>query len=433
MLIRLTLLVALATLAPQLYADSLSDVYSLAEQQNPQLQSASAVSTASAQRKRQALAQFLPTASFSANLSQSWQESGTLSQNFNSSGYSLNLAQPVYHQERFHQYAQADLRLAQSEAELEAVRRELLLTVAERYFDVLAAMDNLDFTRAEKEAIGRQLEQTKQRFDVGLIAITDVHEAQAGYDLAVAQEIEGENLIASAREGLRELTGKYHNNLSHLTDSVPLVSPEPADIQKWVDTALRQNFRLLAEQYSADAAREEIRSQRAGHYPSVDLVAGYDYSAESGLRVGVADDSFSNTSVSLQFNVPIYAGGGTLARTREAQALYDQARARLEEQQRAVQRRTSESYLKIFTSISRVKALNQALTSTQSALNASEAGQEVGTRTTVDVLNTRRDLFRARRDHARARYDYVLNTLRLKESAGQLEPSHLQQVNAWLK
>lgn len=425
--------VGLLLLAQPLHADSLTDVYALAQQHSPQLQAASAASVASAQRKRQALAQFLPQARFGANLSAAWQQTGSLSQNVNSSGYSLNLTQPVYYQERFHQYAQADSRLAQSEAELEAARRELLLTVAERYFEVLAAIDNREFTSAEKQAIGRQMEQTKQRFDVGLIAITDVHEAQAAFDLAVAQEIEAENLLASAREGLRELTGQYHNNLSALTDNVPLVSPEPADIQKWIDTALRQNYRLQAVQYGVDAAREEIRSQRAGHFPTVDVVAGHDYSAEGGLRIGAGDGSFTNTSISLQLNLPLYSGGATVARTKEAEALYDQASASLEEQRRAIQRRTSESYLKIFTTISRVKALKQALTSTQSALTASEAGLEVGTRTTVDVLNTRRDLFRARRDHARARYDYVLNTLRLKEAAGQLALAELQQVNAWLK
>lgn len=434
MRIRLTVFLTMAwlLLAQPLHADSLIDVYTLAEQQSPQVQSAIAAAAATQQRKRQVLAQFFPQASFSANLSKAWQQSGDISQDINSSGYSLNLTQPIYYQGRFHQYAQVDLRLAQSQAELEAVRRELLLSVAERYFDVLAAMDSQEFASAEKQAIGRQLEQTKQRFDVGLIAVTDVHEAQAAFDLTVAQEIEAENFLASSREGLRELTGQYHNNLAPLTDQVPLISPQPADIQKWIETALRENYRLQSGQFGVDAAREEIRAERAGHFPTLDFVAGHDYSTQGGLRV-TGDGSFTNTSVSLQMNLPLSSGGATVARTREAEALYDQARANLEEQRRAVQRRTSEAYLKIFTTISRVKALKQALTSTQSALNASEAGLEVGTRTTVDVLNTRRDLFRARRDHARARYDYVLNTLRLKEAAGQLSPPDLQQVNAWLR
>lgn len=424
-------LILFAGTIPSLHADNLIGVYSAAERNFPQLKRAKAAQDIAEQRRRQAMSGLLPQANLGFDVSAVQQEMGDFSGNYNNWGYSLNLDQTLYNATRFRTLAQTNSYIAQAQADYEANLSELMLNVAERYFELLAANDNLDFARAEKEAIARQLDQTKQRFDVGLIAITDVHEAQAAYDQAVAQEIAAENSLSSAREALRELTDTYPNDLAKLKKEIPLISPEPADIKKWIDTALSQNLRLLSTQFTVDAARQQIDIQRAGHHPTVGLYGRYDYSDNGGARFN--NQALTTGSVGIEMNVPLFSGFGVSAQVSESQAAFEQAKENLEEQRRAAHRQTSDAYLNIFSSISRVKALEQAVISTQSALSASEAGLEVGTRTTVDVLNTRRELFRAQRDHARARYDYLLNTLRLKLAAGQLNNQELQRVNALLE
>ncbi|MFQ5470947.1 MAG: TolC family outer membrane protein [Gammaproteobacteria bacterium] len=418
-------------------AENLKEIYQLAVEKDPVIKQAAASRQAIEESRLQSRAALLPNINFSANTTENSEDrtfgNPTFSGNedYNSHGYSLSLVQPIYHHEYYVQLRQAKAGIRAATATYSSAEQNLIVRVAEAYFNVLAAIDNLEFARAEKNAIARQLEQTKQRFEVGLIAITDVHESQAAFDLSVAGEINAQNQLSSAREALSEITNSSHKLLSPLTDKMPLVSPDPQDIDQWTETALKQNYQLIASRANLEATREEVNRNRAGHYPTLDLVANRSNSNSDGGSLGGSD--IDNTSISLQLNVPLYQGGLTSSQTREARYLLEGAKESVIEQRRAVKRQTRDAYLTVQATISRVKALNQALVSTQSALSAAEAGLEVGTRTTVDVLASRRELFRAQRDFSRARYDYVINSLRLKLAAGLVSQNDIDDINNWLE
>lgn len=422
-------LAALFATAP-VAADNLLDVYWVAEKNDTELLRAEAERQAARQRHRQSVAGLLPQVTGDASTGTTRTEIGDLSDSGSSAGYDVSLLQPVYRHQTYKLMDQTEAAVRQADALFDATRLNLMVRVSERYFAVLAAMDNLEFTRAEKEAIGRQLEQTKQRFEVGLIAITDVHEAQAAFDTATASEIEAENLVYNTREQLRELTGQYHENLRPLGE-LNTVPPTPADVNHWITKALENNPNIVAAQAAVDASRSNISVQRAGHLPYLDVLGTHSYTSDAGFTANNEDSTTSR--LLLQLTVPIYSGGGVMARTREAEYQYEQTRQNLEAQTRNIQRQASAAFLNVNASVSRVKALAQALISNESALAASEAGLEVGTRTTVDVLVTRRSVFAAKRDHARARYDYVLNNLRLLEAAGSLSMNDFEDVNGTLK
>ncbi|MEO5574243.1 MAG: TolC family outer membrane protein [Gammaproteobacteria bacterium] len=430
-------LFAILLLPATVSAEDLLDIYRLAEQSDPQLQAAEAARLATLEIKPQARSALFPTIGLTANAGLTRQDialsggaAGGGVSNFDNNGYALTLVQPLYSRVTGAGLRQANALVGQADAVYATAQQDLLLRVATRYFDVLAAIDNLTFARAEKNAISRQLEQNIQRFDVGLIAVTDVNEAQARYDLAVSQEIAAENQVANTREALREVTGTYHESLALLNETTPLPSPDPSDIEKWAETARAQNSQVAASEFAAQAAREEIERQRAGHFPSVNLVGTHSFSDSGGGRFGgsrVDDDS-----ISVQLTAPIFQGGFVTSRTREAQFRFTQAREVLDQQQRAVVRQARASYLNVIANISQVDALQQAVKSNQSALDATQAGLDVGIRTAVDVLDAQRLLFQARRNLARARYDYILETLRLKQAAGTLNPVDLEQINKWL-
>jgi outer membrane protein len=419
-------------------ADDLTDIFKLAERQDPQFRSVEANYRAVAEQRNQAKAQlWLPSLRGDANTTWNRQDIeltggfgvGGVS-DFNSRGYGLSLMQPVYHYDRWVALEQVDDRIREAELAVAAERQDLMLRAADRYFVALAALDNLEFARAELTALSRQLEQTRQRFEVGLIAITDVQEAQAGYDSAVAQEIDARNLLDNALELLRELTGQYHHDLALLGESMPLIAPEPPDIDKWTDTALGQNLRLQQALAATEAAEQEIRRQHAGHFPTLDIVGTHGY-ARGGGRFGSTDTTAS--TVGVQLNVPIYEGGQVVSRTREAQYRHEEALELLEQQRRATIRQARNSYLGVVSGISQVQASKQAVVSNDTALTATKAGFDVGTRTGVDVVTAERELFRAKRDYARARYDYILDTLRLRLAAGTLSPGDMETINSWLE
>lgn len=422
-------LAAVLSTAP-VAADNLLDVYWIAEKNATDLLRADAERQAARQRHRQSLAGLLPQIGATVNAGAARTQVGDLSSSGASAGYDVNLRQPIYRHQSYKQMDQTEAAVRQADALFDTARLNLIVRVAERYFAVLAAMDNLEFTRAEKEAIGKQLEQTKQRFEVGLIAITDVYEAQAAFDTATASEIDAENLVYNTREQLRELTGQFHEDLRPLGE-LNTVLPTPADVNHWITKALEDNPSIKAAQAAVDASRSNIAVQRAGHFPYLDVLGSHSYTNDAGINANNEDSTTSR--VLLQLTVPLYSGGGVMASTREAELLYEQSRQSLEAQNRNVQRQVSAAFLNVNASVSRVKALAQALISNESALAASEAGLEVGTRTTVDVLVTRRSVYAAKRDHSRARYDYVLNHLRLLEAAGSLSMADIEQVNGTLK
>jgi len=419
------------------WAENLIDVFNLSLQSDPQLLAEAASRQAVGELDDQAKANFLPQLDMSANTAKNWLDASSQNQSFggktdyNSHGYTLSLVQPLYRRQNFVQSEQADIAIEGAAASYAVVEQGLIIRVAERYFGVLGAEDDLTFARAEREAIAKQMEQTQQRFDVGMATITDVTEAQAAFDLANAAVIAAENALANANEQLRETSGTYLDELAGLQADSPLVSPEPANIDEWSQTALSQNPSLVVAKANVDNAGQTIELQKSGHYPSLDLVAQKNYDSQS-------DGNFSGSSkthtesIGLQFNLPIYAGGAVVSRTREAGYRLDQAMQNEEQQRRAVTRQTRESFNGVIAGISRVNALKQAVVSNEKALESTEAGYEVGTRTTVDVLNARRNLFSARRDYARSRYDYILNSLRLKQAAGIVTVEDLEQINSWL-
>jgi len=434
--IRLLCLLSAFCLPLNAGADDLKDILSLALQNDPQINQAKAVYQAALESRPQARANFLPNLSLSADTtanSQDRQFDNPLfggKDSFNTHGYTLSLTQSLFSRDAWAQRSQSEAIVGEAEVNLGSAEQALIVRAAERYFDILAAKDNVVFAKTEKEAIARQLEQTNERFEVGLIAITDVHEAQASYDLSIADEIDANNTLLNTREGLQEVTGKYHNALTPLIPNTPLVSPEPENIERWTEVALNENLAIQAAVFATDNSRHAIDRARSGHYPQLDIIASQSRNIAGGGNLGAS--TIDATALGLQLSLPLYQGGLINSQAREAQARLDESMQLLEQQRRSAVRQVRESYLGVMASISRVKALGQAEISSQSALEANEVGFEVGTRTTVDVLDARRVLFRAKRDLARARYDYILNTLRLKQAAGTLTANDVLEINRWL-
>jgi outer membrane protein len=328
------------------------------------------------------------------------------------------------------QLEQTDDVIASAEAQYLAAQQDLMFRTSRAYFGVLDAQENLKFARANKKAIARQLDQAKQRFEVGLIAITDVHEAQAAYDGARSEEIAAINDVNSAWEALFVIIGpRPIEELAPLKPDLPLTPPKPADMEQWSETALKQNLSVIAAYHNAELARKGIELQRSGHYPTLDLVASYgweDTTSEAASR-------FESGLVGVQLAVPLYTGGLVSSQVRQARYDFEAAQDNLEAQRRSVDQVVKDAYRGVLTSIAQVEALGATVVSSESALEATEAGYEVGTRTIIDVLNVQRNKFGADRDYAVARYAYVLNGLLLKQAASILSPEDLAQVNAWLE
>ncbi|VAX10276.1 Outer membrane channel TolC (OpmH) [hydrothermal vent metagenome] len=421
-----------------LQAENLADVYKQALENDPTFAAAKQEFLATQEIKNQSFALFLPAISLGANytnINQKYTVAGIDTKyDYNTNSYGLNLKQMIYRHEYFVQYKQANYQVAQASANFNNATQELILRVSQRYFDILGAIDNLDFTVAEKKSIEEQLNQTKQRFEVGLTAITDVHEAQARYDQSVAQTIAAENLLAISRENLREITGQQPENIAQLAADTPLVKPDPEDIEQWTEIAGKQSLSLIAAEKAMQIAREEVNLQRAGHYPTLDLVANQTYSSsDGGAFIGFTGKDQEETRIGLQFNLPLYEGGRVNSKTSQATFQYNQSKDLYERQRRTTENQTRSAYLNVLANISQVLAYEQALKSSRTALEATEAGYEVGTRTAVDVLNSRREVFRAERDYAKSRYAYILETLSLRQAAGTLSDDAVNAITRWLK
>ncbi len=429
----------IALLGTPLQADDLVSVYQDAAREDPQLEQARESLAAIQETQSQASAVlFLPEATATANINQDFQSvqfSGADAtgasgrSHFKSGGYSLNLTQPLLHYDRIIAWQQADIRIAQAEAEYAAAEIALMLRAAERYFDLLAAKENLQFAKAQQDTLARGLNETRQRQAVGFLAMTDVQEAQAGYDRALADTVEVEHQLRDANESLQEVTGINYDRLASLRDEIPLVKPDPANEEDWVALALRQNLGLLVSEQAAQIAKATIEIQQAGHLPTLDAIGSHIFST-SGGRFGTAD--IEDSIVGLSLNVPLYQGGRVNSKTREAEHRYRVALAALKQEQRTVHRAASKAFLGVVAGISRVNALQQTLRSSETGVKATEAGFRAGRRTALDVIVAERERLRAQKDYARARYDYLLNTLRLKQAVGTLSPVDLAKVNEWL-
>jgi len=355
--------------------------------------------------------------------------------------WNAQLRQSIFRWDQWVGLKQAEKRVAKAEVDFEAAQQDLIVRVVNRYFSVLGAEDRLTSIHADRLAIARQLEQAKQRFDVGLIAITDVQESQAAYDQSIASEIQAKRELATARELLREITGEYTPALSAPGDGFPLLSPAPTEEGAWIDLAMDQNLALVSSRFDEEIARNEISFRRTGHYPTVELVANYadtdgSFTIKKIAGQSVADAPFptdsTQDSISIQFNIPLFEGGSTSSRVREAVYLHRASREQLQRVARETERATRDAYLGVLSEISRVNALAQAVQSSRTALEATQAGFEVGTRTIVDVLNSQRSLYVAITNYYQSRYTYIGNVLALKLAAGTLQVQDLEQIDKFL-
>ncbi|MCP4331750.1 MAG: TolC family outer membrane protein [Gammaproteobacteria bacterium] len=413
-------------------AADLAEVYRLALQNDAELMIAESDYLATIQALPLATSGRLPRISFDAiGQAREADNSETGTNSSDNIGYGLNLTQSLYDTETRGDIKVAKANGAAALAHLKSIRQDLILRVADSYFGILAAEDNVEFTYAERNAIARQLEQAQKRFEVGLIAITDVQEAQASFDNAEAQVILAENIRENAFQSLVVLTADTSiRKLTPLGEVLKLSLPDPATVQPWVLLALNNNLDLLAAQYRLDAARYERDKDTRNGYPTVDLVARYEDNDRSNDLLG--DTRQDDLTVGIELLIPLYTGGRLTAERAESASRYVSAQNTVLMQNRLASQQSRIAYLDVVSGISGVKALKQALASSNLALEATQAGFEVGTRTSVDVLISLRETFRTQRDYAGARYQYLLNKLRLKQAAGILTDNDLLEVNSLL-
>lgn len=349
--------------------------------------------------------------------------------NYASDGYTLSLSQTLFNYGDWLSLKQSDKTVAAAQANLDEANQTLILKTAKAYFSELAAMDNLRYSKAEKRAIKRQLAQAKKRYQVGLVAITDVKQAQASYDLANASVIQARSKVDDAQENLAVLTGQENETLDPLARQLPLLSPKPSNLKTWVHTSLQQNLAVVAARYNAQAARREVGVKRAGHYPTLNIVASR---AFNDARGGLESGQSTFNSIALQLKVPLFSGLRVSSQTDQAQYKYLQAQDELEGKQREAIRETRSAYLNVLSAISQVKALRQAVTSNETAVASMEAGFKVGTRTSLDVMTALSNLYKAQSEYASARYQYLIDTLRLKRAAGTLSMVDMKHINGYL-
>ena len=344
-------------------------------------------------------------------------------------GYTLTFTQPIFRAQNFIQYDQAEYQVKQAEASFGQAGQDLIVRVAQAYFDVLAARDTLGLVRAQKAATSEQLAQAKRNFEVGTATITDTHEAQARFDLIVAQEIAAQNDLENRRRALQQVTGKEYAELTPLRADVKLAPPNPAEMQAWVDLAERQSYPVLIQDAGTEIAALEAKRNRAGHYPTLDLVATHGQSSQTGSELSSIGSDRTTSTIGLQLALPLFQGGAISSREREAAANHEKAKQDLENARRSSVLSTRQSYLSVINGIAQVRALEQALVSSQSALDSNKLGYEVGVRINIDVLNAQQQLFQTRRDLAVARYNTITSHLRLKAAAGSLKEEDLEEVN----
>ncbi len=436
------------------YSASLLEVYQQALQSDPRIHEAEARRLAALEAEPQARGVLLPQIGFSGDWTTSTSSSPdfitnpnppfdqvrvTIDTDSETTRWQFTLRQTIFRWDQIVNLRRADKIVAKAEADREAAQQDLVVRVGQTYFNVLGAEDRLTSLHANRQAIARQLEQAKQRFEVGLIAITDVQESQAAYDQAVADEIGAKRSLATSREFLREITGEFVGTLSAPGDEFPMRLPNPASQTAWVDLALGQNLTLISSRLDEKLARDEISFRRNGRYPTIDLVANtgeFDTTGDrtvTGFDPSSIDRDGNSSSIGIQFSVPLFAGGYNTSRVREAVYLHRAAREQLQRITRETERQTRDAYLGVLSEKSRVEALQQAVKSSRTALEATQAGFDVGTRTIVDVLNSQFSLYRSITLFYQARYDYLMNVLRLKQAAGNLQIQDLEEIDQWLK
>ena len=422
---------ALGSFSSLAAADDLAQIYNQAKENDPQLLRAAATKDAAFEAVNSSQSSLLPQIDLTAGYNILRSDLETRENDRLTAG--INLSQELYQQSSWVSLDIAEKSARQADSAYAAEQQGVILRVAQAYFDVLRANDNLEFVRAEKAAVGRQLEQTKQRFDVGLSAITDVHDAQAEYDSVLANEVLTENQLVNSYEDLRVITGQGHTELSVLDTERFSASPSGQSSDSLIDEAQQKNLSLLAARISADVAKDNISLASSGHMPSLTFDAGYNYTDQSGTYKGTQDDSYGDINAGINLYIPLYSGGNTSSLTSQAEFQYVAASQDLEATYRDVTKNVRAYNNNINASIGALKAYEQTVISAKSALEATEAGFDVGTRTIVDVLDSTRRLFDANRNLANARYDYIVSVLQLKQAVGTLSEQDIMDINTGLK
>ncbi len=416
-------------------------VYQEALGNSADLAAAEADSLARQEALPQARSQLLPSIGIGAGASRERIDfDGAGSTSYSSQYYQASLVQPLFRADSWFNYQAAKSVTEQARVEFSATQQAIILEVAQVYFNVLRASDNLAAARSEEAAFERQLEQARERFEVGLSARTDVLEALAGYDAARAARITAQTNLDVSYQALTRLTNREHDALMGISHELPVLPPVPADLQQWVDTAATQNLSLQASRLAIASASDALRSSRAVHAPSVDAFVRHNASfggrGGAGAGVGVGGASLSGdtevTSIGIELSMPLYAGGGIRSQVRESGYRLNQAEHLSEAQLRQVVEATRNLFRTVTSSVEEVDARRQTIISASAALDATQTGYEVGTRNVVDVLEAQRNLFRAVRDYNNVRYNYIIDNLNLKQAAGTLSPLDLQELSKWL-
>jgi outer membrane protein len=423
-------------------AADLMDLYAKATEFDPIFQAARLEHQVAEQSLREAKAQYKPT--LSGGVEATWVSQDIRSSDnflfqegtadYFNNAFSISLVQPIYQPEALSRIPQAHSELRKAVSELAAAEQDLIFRVAQAHFNVLATKDNLDFASAERMAIWQLLQESEQRLGSGLGTLTDVHDARARFALAQAAEIDAQDALVDSQQALTEITGAIPDELRTLSETFPLVEPDLPDVDAWVEAALFQNPTVIALQAAAEMAEREIRRQRAAYRPRLDLVASYDDQDSGGNTLGGGGGTeIATTDVLLRLGIPIFDSGRTAALVRAAALRHQIAVQDLERARRRLERETRSAFQGTVSGITRVQALSQSVFSQESAVSAKEEGLRSGLNTGLDVLDARRDLYLARRDLAEARYLYILNSLRLKLSAGILQDNDLRQIDVYLQ
>ena len=426
------LLASLCVAAPAFSADLLQ-VYRDALVNDAQYSAARATVEAGREKLPQGRSALLPTVT--ATAASTWNDNTyhpdaspvSIDHRYNSNSYNLNLTQPLFRWQNWVQYDQSKLMVAQSEANFAQASQDLILRVAQAYFDVLYATENVKAVRASKQSIGQQLEQAKKNFEVGTATITDSQEAQSRFDLASAQDIAAVNDLDTKRYALRLIIGKEAGDLNRLRSDAVLQPPEPANMDKWVEAAERDSFVVQAQQAAAEVAAKEVEKARAGHLPTLDLVANR---GRARTASGTSDMTSTDVSnVGLQLTVPLYQGGYVNSKSREAVANRVAAESALDGARRTATLNAQQAYLGVVNGLAQIRALEAALVSSTSALESNKLGYDVGVRINIDVLNAENQVYVTKRDLAKARFDTLLAQLKLKAAVGSLAEADLEKIN----
>lgn len=417
---------------------NLLDIYNIAVSNDPTLAAARSGNLAMQEKIEQGKALYRPNVNFSTDASRSETDIRYLGNNaifrnagresFDTFGFGVNFTQPILRKENWVQMKQAETQVSQADKQLMQSQQDLMLRSAQAYFDVLLAQDQIDLINSQKAAISKQLEQAKANFEVGTATITDVNEAQARFDLLRAQEIKVLNDYEVRKRAVQAIIGRLPSRFATVRQDLQTRPPAPMDMEQWVGLATDNNLAISIQQEALRLATQEVERMSAGHWPTLDMVGSYTDTRASGSPNGFGSD-LQNATIGLRLNIPLYQGGAISSRVREAIANQQKAQDEVEAARRKSELDTRQAYLNLTGSVAQVQAYEQALNSSQSQLDSTNLGYEVGVRNSVDVLNAQQQLFSAKRDLLQSRYNYLMNVLKLRYAVGLLNEADLSEVN----